>query len=70
MGFNSILLLDYSFKMNVLCLLQVETGQQDGGNLQRGAPRLAHASPLRVIDENDPPESAQSSAVHNQVISC
>ncbi len=39
----------------------------DGGNFQRAGGRLAHSSPLRVIDENDPAESNQSSAMNQQV---
>ena len=40
----------------------------DGSNLARGAAaRLSHASPLRVIDENEPPESNQSTPINHQV---
>ena len=34
----------------------------DGANFQRVGPRVAHSSPLRVIDENDPADSNQAAA--------
>ena len=46
----------------------MELSQSDGSNQPRAAARLSHAYPLRVIDENDPPESNQSSVLNHQVL--